>query len=112
MEAVWKFVGARIAGVARVTATVPASLAAIDRITEMKRVDLIDEGKLYEISNSCPECRAGSWQSVLSPRVWSVRCRSHSWLCAVFAKHPNILRLARSEEHTSELQSHSFISYA
>src|ERR1051326_683750 len=26
--------------------------------------------------------------------------------------HPHEARLARSEEHTSELQSHSFISYA
>src|ERR1051326_6081656 len=53
-------------------------------------------------------CLASYWCFVAARVRWNIACPT--WEAALRARKPG--PICRSEEHTSELQSHSFISYA
>src|SRR5258707_13059707 len=94
VEAVREFVGARIAGIAFVASATLPRLAAINRVREVGRIDLINESELNQVADARTKCRPRSWQSNRSFRVRPVGRRRHRGFRAEFSKHSNIRRRA------------------
>src|SRR5258707_9401754 len=94
VEAVREFVGAGIAGIAFVASATLPRLAAINRVREIGRIDLINESELNQVADARTKCRPRSWQSNRSFRVRPVGRRRHRRLCAELSKHSHMLRRA------------------
>ena len=77
-------------------------LLAVEK--EFNRVGLEAAGEFVDIIRLSPEDLASEKQTFCSPSMFREMILPHYRECIHYVK--------RSEEHTSELQSHSFISYA